>query len=92
LSSEFTINYAELEGFRGADDSPSASGSPAPSPRTPSPVPNSNLPIALTTSLEHSGSHAPIFASPVEGDEDHIDAAHDDTPLRYHIVDNILGD
>jgi hypothetical protein len=28
----------------------------------------------------------------LEGDEDRINAAHDDTPLRYRTVDDILGD
>jgi hypothetical protein len=94
-SSKFTIDYVELEGFEGADDSPSASGSPASAPSTPSLVPNSTLPAAPTTSSEHGGLRAPIFASPLEGDEDRIDTAHDDTPLRYRIDtthDDILGD
>jgi hypothetical protein len=91
-SSEFTIDYAELEGFGGAGDSPSTSGSPTPAPRTPSPSPDSTLPAAPTTSPEHGGSDAPIFTSPLEGDEDCIDAAHDDTPLHYCTVDDILDD
>jgi hypothetical protein len=88
-SSEFTIYYTELEGFRGAGDSPSASGSP-PAPRMPSSAPDFAPPAAPTTSLEHGGSCTPIFTSPLEGDEDRIDASHDDTPLRYCIVDDIL--
>jgi hypothetical protein len=76
-SSEFTVDYAELEGFGGVGDSLSASGSPAPAPRMPSPMPDSTLPAAPTTSLEHSGSHAPAFTSPLEGDDDCIDATHD---------------
>jgi hypothetical protein len=58
----------------------------------PSPPPDSTPPAALTTSPEHSGSCASVFTSPSEGDEDRIDAAHDDSPLRYRIVDDILGD
>jgi hypothetical protein len=92
LSSEFTVDYAELEGFGGAGNSPSASGSPAPAPRTPSPAPDSTPPASPTTSLEHSGSRTLVFASPLEGDEDRIDTAHDDTPLRYRTVNDILGD
>jgi hypothetical protein len=91
-SSEFTVDYAELEGFRGAGDSPSASSSPAPAPRTPSPTPDSTPSAAPTTSPEHGGSCAPVFASPLEGDEDCIYATDDDNPLRYCIVDDILGD
>jgi hypothetical protein len=91
-SSEFTIDYAELERFGGAGDSPSTSGSPAPDTRTPSPVPDSTPPTAPTTSPEHGGSHGPVFTSPLEGDEDRIYTAHDDTPLRYCTIDNILSD
>jgi hypothetical protein len=91
-SSEFTVDYVELKGFEVAGDSPSASGSLPPAPRTPSPVPDSTPPAAPTTSPEHGGLHAPISASPLEGDEDRINAAHDDTPLRYRTVDDILGD
>jgi hypothetical protein len=87
LSSEFTVDYAG-----GAGDNPSAFGSPALAPRTPSLAPDSTPPAALTTSPEHGGSRAPVFASPLEGDEDRIDAAHDDTTLCYHTIDDILGD
>jgi hypothetical protein len=91
-SSEFTIDYAELEGFGGAGDSPSASGSPASALRMPSPVPDSTPPAVPTTSPKHGGSRAPIFTSPLEGDEDRINTAHDATLLRYCTVDNILSD
>jgi hypothetical protein len=91
-SSVFTVDYAELEGFGGAGDSPSTSGSLTPALRMPSLVPDSTRPAAPTTSLEHSGSHAPVFTSPLEGDEDRIDATHDDTLLRYRTVDDILSD
>jgi hypothetical protein len=33
-----------------------------------------------------------MFASPLEGDKDCIDAAHDDTLLCYRTVDDILSD
>jgi hypothetical protein len=85
-SSEFTVDYAELKGFGGAGDSPSASGSTAPTLRMPSLVPDSTLPATPITSLEHGGSRTLVFASPLEGDEDRIDAVHDDTPtvLLHH--------
>jgi hypothetical protein len=91
-SSEFNIDYAKLEGFGGAGDSPSASGSPAPGPRMPSPTLDSTLLAAPTISPKHGGPRAPVFASPLEGDKDCIDVAHDDTPLRYRTIDDILGD
>jgi len=31
------------------------------------------------------------FATPLSGDEDRVDAYHDDEPLRYRTMDNILG-
>ena len=31
------------------------------------------------------------FASPLEGDEDRVDAWHDEEPLRYRTVANIIG-
>jgi hypothetical protein len=91
LSSEFSVDYTELEGFGGAGDSPSVSSSLAPAPSTPSPTPNSTPPATPTTTPEHGGSCAPIFASPLEGDEDCIDATHDNTTLRYRTIDDILS-
>ena len=32
------------------------------------------------------------FATPLSNDEDRIDAYHDDEPLRYRTMDNLLGD
>jgi hypothetical protein len=55
LSSEFTVDYTELERFGGAGDSPSTSGSPAPALRMPSPSLDSTPPAAPTTALEHGG-------------------------------------
>jgi hypothetical protein len=91
-SSEFTVDYAELEGFGGAGDFTLTIGSATPMPRTPSPALDPTPSAAPTTSLEPGGSHAPVFTSPLEGDEERIDAAHDNTLLRYRTVDDILGD
>jgi hypothetical protein len=32
------------------------------------------------------------FVTPLSNDEDHVDAYHDDKPLHYRTMDNILGD
>jgi hypothetical protein len=32
------------------------------------------------------------FATPLSHDEERIDAYHDDEPLRYHTMENLLGD
>jgi hypothetical protein len=58
----------------------------------PSSVPDSTPPAAPRTSPKHGGSCAPVFASPLEGDEDRIDAMHDDTPLRCRTINDILSD
>jgi hypothetical protein len=55
-------------------------------------MPDSTPLAAPTTSLKHDGSLAPVIASPLEGDDGRINAAHDDTPLRYCTIDDILGD
>jgi len=35
---------------------------------------------------------AATFATPLDNDKDYLDAVHDDTPLRYRTMDDILGD
>jgi hypothetical protein len=55
----------------------------------------SQMPIpsaALMATPKQGGSHAPIFSSPLEDDEDHIDATHDNTLLCYRTIYDILGD
>jgi hypothetical protein len=32
------------------------------------------------------------FATPLSHDEEHIDVYHDDEPLRYHTMENLLSD
>jgi hypothetical protein len=80
----------QLEGFGGAGDSPSIFGSPTPDPRMPSPAPT--LPVAPVATPEHGASRAPIFATLLKDDEDHMNTVHNDTPLRYHTIDDILVD
>ena len=36
--------------------------------------------------------HTVEFATSLSDDEDHVDAYHDDEPLRYRTLDNIFGD
>jgi hypothetical protein len=33
----------------------------------------------------------PKFVTPLEGDEEQLDAAHGESPMRYHTYDNIVG-
>ena len=38
-------------------------------------------------------AHRPVeFASPLSHDEERIDAYHDDEPLRYRMMEDLLGD
>jgi hypothetical protein len=61
---------------------PSAAASPAssasPASPTATPLPADHLPVELAT--------------PLEDDEDHLDAFYDDKPLRYRTVTNIIDD
>ncbi|RLN40738.1 hypothetical protein C2845_PM01G40940 [Panicum miliaceum] len=57
--------------------SPTPSMSPSPPPLTPAPT----TPPA-----------APEFVSPLANDDERVDASHEDTPLRYRVIDNVIGD
>ena len=35
---------------------------------------------------------APEFVSPLPNDDERVDASHDNTPLRYRGIDNVIGD
>ena len=39
-----------------------------------------------------NGRRVATFATPLENNEDHLNAVHDDTPLRYRTMDDILDD
>jgi hypothetical protein len=40
----------------------------------------------------HAGQPKVEYATPLEDDEDRLDASYDDEPLRYRTVANILGE
>jgi len=42
--------------------------------------------------LAHVGHPEVEYATPLEDDEDRLDAYYDDEPLRYYTVANILGE
>ena len=52
--------------------------SSSPGTSTPTPARVEHSPVELATSLSH--------------DEERIDAYHDCEPLRYHTMENLLGD
>jgi hypothetical protein len=45
-------------------------------------------PVALV----HDEQLTVEFATPLSDDEDHVDDYHDDEPLCYRTLDNIIGD
>ncbi|KAK3121549.1 hypothetical protein QOZ80_8BG0656020 [Eleusine coracana subsp. coracana] len=67
--------------------------------RTPSPPPAAQMPSPAPATPALPAPHAavdapvpPIFVTPPSNDEDRLDAYHDDTPVRYRTVDDLLGD
>ena len=57
-------------------------GSSAPPP-SPSPPPLTLAPTSPTT--------APEFMSPLANDDEWVEASHEDTPLRYRVINNMIG-
>jgi len=85
--------------------SPVSSPSPVPSaPHSPSPAPGEqgspgtedSTPLFQEESTPAAPTPPPMpeieHATPLEDDEDRLDASYDDEPLRYRTMENILGD
>jgi hypothetical protein len=96
---DFTVEYI-YAGASGAaatarPTSPHASSSPTPSVRTPAAPPST--PVAMPSPQSGAASVAgpaapPLeFVTPLENDEERLDAAHGESPVRYHAYDNIIG-
>jgi hypothetical protein len=50
-------------------------------------------PPGMSTPTPARVKHNPVeFATPLSHDEECIDAYHDGEPLRYHMMDDLLGD
>jgi hypothetical protein len=98
-AADFTVEYiyvgesAVAATARSA--SPHASTSPTPSVRTPAALPST--PVA--TPSPQSGAvlvaspavSPPEFVTPLENDEERLDAAHGESPVRYRAYNNIIG-
>jgi hypothetical protein len=98
-AADFIIEYIYVEASGAAaaarPASPHASSSPTPSvrmpaapPSTPVTMPSPQSGVAyvagpLVLSLE--------FVTPLENDEEQLDAAHGESHVRYHTYDNIIG-
>jgi hypothetical protein len=68
------------------------------SPPPPQPVPSctpavmANPPGMSTRATAHVEPSPVEFATPLSHDEEHIDACYDGEPLRYHMMEDLLGD
>lgn len=96
-SSDFTIEYTFTHVAAAATPMPSDGGDEsvqqAQGARTPSPpAPASPMPTVATPSTPTATSPTPEFVSPPANDSARLDAAHDDTPVRYRTVDNLIGE
>jgi hypothetical protein len=77
-----------------ATTSAATRSSPSPpqpvTPRTPA---STATPPGTSTTTPARVEHNPVeFATPLSHDEERIDAYHDGEPLRYHTMENLLGD
>jgi hypothetical protein len=59
----------------------------------PLPPPDHDAPQPVTPPPEEQEELVALkFASPLEDDEERLDAFHDGTPIRYRHINNIIGD
>jgi hypothetical protein len=69
------------------------SSPPPPQPVTPCTPASTATPPGTSTPTPARDEHNPVeFATPLSHDEEHIDAYHDGEPLRYRMIENLLGD
>jgi hypothetical protein len=96
---DFTIEYIYVGASRAAlatrPASPHASSSPTPSVRTPTALPSTLVatPSPQSGAASVAGPAAPPleFVTPLENDEERLDAAHGELHVRYRAYDNIIG-
>jgi hypothetical protein len=98
-AADFTVEYIYV-GASGAaatarPASPHASSSPTPSVRTPAAPPSTLVvtqsPQSGAASVAGPAAPPPEFVTPLENDEERLDAAHGESPVRYGAYDNIIG-
>jgi hypothetical protein len=66
---------------------------PPPQPATPCTPASMATPPGTSTPTPAHVEHNPVeFTTPLSHDEERIDAYHDDEPLRYRTMENLLGD
>jgi hypothetical protein len=97
-AADFTVKYIYVRASGAAvaarPASPRAPSSPTPSVRTLAAPPST--PVATSSpqsgAVSVAGPAAPPleFVTPLENDEERLDAAHRELPVRYHAYDNII--
>jgi hypothetical protein len=96
---DFTVEYiyAGASGAAAAarPASPHAPSSPTPSVRTvaapPSTLVTTPSPQSGAASVVGPAAAPPEFVTPLKNDEERLDAAHGELPVRYYAYDNIIG-
>jgi hypothetical protein len=97
---EFTVEYIHVSNPGAAARSayPRVPGSPARSPsfsaRMPTTPPFTQVAMTSPKSAASPADAAatlPEFVTPLEDDEERLDAVHGESPMRYHTYDNIIG-
>jgi hypothetical protein len=95
---DFTVEYIYV-GASGAaaaarPASPHAPSSPTPSVRTLAAPPSTPVatpsPQSGAASVAGPAAPPPEFVTPLKNDEERLDAAHGELPVRYHAYDNII--
>jgi hypothetical protein len=95
-AAEFTIEYI-YTGASGAAAtarlaSPRTSGTPTPSVRSSVAPPLTPVAVLSPSSVAAApAATSPEFVTPLESDEERLDAAHRKSPTRYRTYDNIIG-
>jgi hypothetical protein len=98
-TTEFTIEYIYAKASGAAavarPASPHASSSPTPSVRTLVALPSTPVatpsPQSGVASVAGPVAPLPEFVTPLENNEERLDAAHGELPVRYRAYNNIIG-
>jgi hypothetical protein len=90
-SDNFTVEYVHFEGAGGVASSPPPSMS-TPVPESPPTSAPATPPDTYTPAPAHVEPNPVEFTTPLSHDEERIDACYDGEPLRYRMMEDILGD
>jgi hypothetical protein len=98
-AAEFIVEYIYTGALRAAaaarPTSPRAPSSPTPSVKTSAAPPSTPVatpsPQSGAVSVADPAAPPPEFVTPLENDEERLDVAHEESPMRYRAYDNIIG-